>query len=286
LLASFVGLNGSTPATLEQLRRIHKLERIHIITPPPARMRRTDEGSSPFSVLAVRKGECYQHPTEAGSSAVTSISVLESEYVPFEDTIMERGFCFARVGIDMGSSKAIRRNSGERDTHQHQLLVVCTELESCRGRYTGTYQRCSQLLQLKQFFQRQMMKTAKDSGSVLHACILLGDFRWDDAYKNGRSIGSEIDASNVPRSGIRMEHILGRNLPSIDCWNNRPNPSPRSGGRSLLFWSNPWDPTEISSVDCRDEVAILSGKAIALPDVHLTKRVSTLHLKQGSRSNV
>jgi endonuclease/exonuclease/phosphatase family metal-dependent hydrolase len=94
-----------------------------------------------------------------------SLSILESGWIPYTDTIMARGFVFVRVQLP---------NSNR------EVLFATTHLESFQrmpgGRdYTGTLQRVAQIQEFEAFCKDQQSRHAN-----LKTIIFNGDLNWDD----------------------------------------------------------------------------------------------------------
>jgi len=107
-----------------------------------------------------------------------SLTILDSNFVPYTRTGMERGILYARARLPHTSPP-------------QQVLFTTTHLESYAGDidgsghiYTGSAERQAQVLELEEFcFQQQ------EEHPELRAVIITGDLNWDD--ERARSVGTE-----------------------------------------------------------------------------------------------
>jgi endonuclease/exonuclease/phosphatase family metal-dependent hydrolase len=91
-----------------------------------------------------------------------SVIVLEAGFVPFRQTIMARGYCYARGRLPNGSL----------------CLVLTTHLESWMSAdMSGSSERVAQLREMEAYGNAQL---AQGKAEV---ALMMGDLNWDDASK-------------------------------------------------------------------------------------------------------
>ncbi len=154
------------------------------------------------------------HGSGCALAVHASLTILEEAWQPYTNTVMKRGFLYARVQLPEGGD---------------QLIFTTTHLASYYGPAdTGAAQRPAQLRAMAAFVQSRMQQ--QQSRSAVKAAILTGDLNWDD--ERVRSVGFDPELLSLLDGGEWQDSWLATKASSKDvCYTYDGMLNPMLGGK-------------------------------------------------------
>ena len=153
-------------------------------------------------------------PYKCAMAIHTDLTILEHGWIPYTNTVMQRGFLYVRAKLPSSSTSSTA--VGTSNTTKDEILFTTTHLESYNGKdYNGAPERLLQIQEMCQFLQDQMEQYPSVSISMIS-----GDLNWDDERRSIKRTTATATTTNDP--------VLLSSIPAHwkDTWLEATQPSP------------------------------------------------------------
>ena len=134
-------------------------------------------------------------PYKCAMAIHTDLHILDQGWIPYTNTVMQRGFLYVRAKLPSCSSTNTTNHNS--NNHKNEIIFTTTHLESYNGKdYNGAPQRLLQIQEMCQFLNDQM-----EEHSSISVAIISGDLNWDDERRTARSNTTSSDPillSSIP----------------------------------------------------------------------------------------